>query len=192
MRTFIFRDGRCLGEHQFPTNEDDHHAYRGLEHPSIVPGSEIGEAMLQTDGLAPKATRIRTSFMEAMANRIASTEQLRKLLSQDKIWVDAQGAEIKVSSIDARYAENLLRWLERRAQMCHSGAEAVYLFLPYPNGAAAQDSFDDEYNTLLELTPMEWMKRQALYRALEERSKDKIALPRAWRSSSRAMHRLAS
>lgn len=153
-----------------------------LKHPVVMLPVAGDEAMV--DEMASAA--FQHDWLSRKAALVVQSESLRRRMRQEKIWVDREGNEHKVSEIEAGYAHNIMRWLERRAEFMYQGACAWFLFALEPNGDMAQLAFEEEQNILFGMTALEWLHEQPLWRALDRRSKlapDEMTRRRAVRST---------
>lgn len=99
------------------------------------------------------------------------TRKMRHRLNQTEFWIDGAGRKIRIESIDPRYAENIIKYLERIAKFLHSGEEAAYLFGPVPTADMAELAFTQESQQLFETPPLEWLRQKPLYRAIKQQCK---------------------
>jgi len=96
------------------------------------------------------------------------------LLGQKKVWIDKQGVKHKVKDIDAGYAANIIRFLERRANSIKFATDLAIIEEVSgpmgPGGDAANDALDAEIDRLWAEDPKEWLHRQPLLVALNKRA----------------------
>lgn len=92
------------------------------------------------------------------------------ILRQDDVWIDAQRKEHKLGDIDARYAQNIVEFLRRRASGLHSYGCRYALDLMFspigPRGNMAQLAAEHELADLMDEDALEWLERQPLVVAL--------------------------
>src|SRR3954462_15222093 len=97
------------------------------------------------------------------------------LLQQTYGWVDRQGRIHSLEDIDRRYAITIIRFLANRAPILRRKAIENFLLGLYSEsgvslmGDFAQDSLDREYDELICAVPWEWLARQPLMKALQEK-----------------------
>lgn len=96
---------------------------------------------------------------------------LAALLSQRGYWIAESGAKVPVKEIDRRYARNILHFMLRVAPDWKEAVEMIYVAGPEPSGDMAQDAFDREFTSLLEMDTAVWIQQQPLYRAILRRTR---------------------
>ncbi|HRE00730.1 MAG TPA: hypothetical protein PLV68_05490 [Ilumatobacteraceae bacterium] len=93
-----------------------------------------------------------------------------RYLDQGTWWKNAAGEWIEVPSIDARYAGNIIGWLERRAQQLHWLYCLALCDMGGPQGDMASLAWDDELDDVSRADPLPWLQSTALYRAVAARA----------------------
>jgi hypothetical protein len=94
-----------------------------------------------------------------------------ELLHQDEIWIDRDGAEIRLDDMSPRYCGNVLSLVVRAAP---SYLERLWFSMassPGPSGDMASDAFDSEMDRLLDAQkdPARWAESTELVQALRRR-----------------------
>jgi hypothetical protein len=91
---------------------------------------------------------------------------------QNKVWTTREGETIRVSKIGKSHAQNLVRWLEKRAVMIHKAASiCAWIDLDrHDGGEAAHDSIEEEACRLEETDPLEFLRALPLYVKVLEKS----------------------
>lgn len=97
------------------------------------------------------------------------------LLSQTDVWTDREGRTVPLDSIDARYAANIVRLLERCARCYASMALNETLSCPSPTADMAADAWEDEVAMLSHASfdrgaAVDWLHEEPLVRALLEKA----------------------
>lgn len=91
------------------------------------------------------------------------------LLDQTEVWVNREGEEIRVDEIDARYAANICRFLERRAVgiFFHYNLDRL-VRLPMDMGEEAERSVLDHMDEQSR-DPVGWLREKPLFKAIAAR-----------------------
>lgn len=140
---------------------------------------------------ADEAAYFMTPFMQMHARALLLTEEARKRLLNDEIWVDRQGVKHRVKDLEPNHANNIIKMFERIANALHQGACAEFTLSECPfGGEMATDSWYQMADETFEMSPMEWLIEQPLYKALQ-RQASKWTPTQPSRESIRGTHRLA-
>lgn len=99
-----------------------------------------------------------------------SAMQLHDLCQQSKMWVTKEKQIIKIEDLDKRHAQNILRWLDRRAPHIKLAAEAWWMDTVerHDGGEMAHDSLEDALDEVVEMDADGYLHGTALYKALQE------------------------
>ena len=94
------------------------------------------------------------------------------LLEQKTIWVNRAGQRVQIAKMEPRYAANIVRWLEQRADVLKFYAEMRWLgFMEMLlNGEMARDCAEREFDSFLNLRADKWLRKRPLVRALKNRA----------------------
>lgn len=91
--------------------------------------------------------------------------EIEPFLRQKKVWRNKDNEEIPLDEIDTRYAQNIVRFLERGA---HSLLDAVVASRMYAE--AMTDCITSDPKRFGDQDPVEWMRKRPLYKALLKKS----------------------
>lgn len=94
-----------------------------------------------------------------------------ELLGQGRIWVDADGAEREIATMDLRHVQNVRNYLMRNGSELAEQAYARVAFGPQPSGDMACDAVDSMLSELEDAAqnPEPWLARSPLFQALDAR-----------------------
>lgn len=124
---------------------------------------ELEEAKTKIDDLQ----RIQHLKLIDKVTRPRVSGGLTNLLGQSDAWINKAGEHVPLTSIDARYASNIMAWLVRRALAIKHRLEFEFLVMPEPGGDMATDDFYHAFDEVLDTDPVVLVMRSELFKALE-------------------------
>lgn len=104
---------------------------------------------------------------KALATGLGLLKRLR-----GTVWRTKEGLELTVDEMEPSHAQNLQRWLERRALLVKiaSELEAGCAASDHNGGEMAHDDIEREFEYTLEAEPMDLLRRLPLYQAIVEKA----------------------
>lgn len=102
---------------------------------------------------------------------LATGLSLLNLLRGD-VWVTKESEKLTAKQMTPSHASNLKAWLERRARVVLIAAqlEAGCAEIDHDGGMHAHDAIEEMANELLEIDPLDHLRRLKLYKAICERA----------------------
>jgi len=92
-----------------------------------------------------------------------------RFLKQDKLWVNRELETIKIKEMDPDYLLATMTWLLKRADEVKFAMEMFYTAGTGPSGDMAQDAFDSEFKSFLELDAKAWIRSTQLFQRMMKR-----------------------
>lgn len=122
---------------------------------------DIDELEIESERYSRMLTRGRF-VQEASTFRRLLREASRRahMFSQDEVWVNSEGRYVPIKEMSARYAENVMHFLEGNAL---SDAEMIWMWDTRDDANAGEFVMDED-------RARDWVRSTPLYRALREAS----------------------
>lgn len=115
------------------------------------------------------ADQILDFFQEVYPN-IGSALSLHERCQQDKIWKTREGEIIKLDEMSLSHAQNLIRWLEHRANAIKTAGEAWWAYEVYNHngGDQAHYSLEQTEYEIVQMSAIQYLRGMPLYEKLNE------------------------